>query len=81
MVINLAKCHYLIINKDLANKSVKLDNKTLDAKPEQKLLGITIDKDLNFQSKKFSKIDYRILQIFLRYFDYYNERSFYKNIS
>ena len=58
MVLNLAKCHYLIINKDLANKSIKLGNQTLDAEPEQKLRGITIDKDLNFQSKKYSKIDY-----------------------
>ena len=50
MVLNPEKCHYLIINKDIANESIKLGKKNLHAKAEQKLLGIIIDKDLNFQS-------------------------------
>ena len=50
MVLNPEKCHYLIINKDIANESIKLGKKTLHAKAEPKLLGIIIDKDLNFQS-------------------------------
>ena len=50
VVLNPGKCHYLIINKDIANESIELDKKTLHAEAEQKLLGIIIDKDLNFQS-------------------------------
>ena len=50
MVLNPQKCHYLIINKDIANESIELGKKTLHAEAEQKLLGIIIDKDLNFQS-------------------------------
>ena len=46
MVHSRGKCHYLIINKDIANEG----KKTLHAGAEQKLLGIIIDKDLNFQS-------------------------------
>ena len=49
MVLNPRKCYYLITNKDIANKSIK-SGKTLHAEAEQKLLGIIIDKDLNFQS-------------------------------
>ena len=49
MVVNCRKCHYLIINKDIA-KSIELGQKTLHAEAEQKLLGIITDKDLNFQS-------------------------------
>ena len=50
MVLNAGKCHCLIINKDIANKSIKSGKKTLHAEAEQKLPGIIIDKDLNFQS-------------------------------
>ena len=50
MVLNPEKCHCLIINKDIANESIELGNKTLQAEIEQKRLGIIIDKDLNFQS-------------------------------
>ena len=50
MVLNPGKCHNLIINKDITNESIELWKKTLDAEAEQKLLGIIIDKDLNFQS-------------------------------
>ena len=44
------KIHYLLINKDIANESNGLGNKTLHAEAKQKLLGLKIDKDLNFQS-------------------------------
>ena len=49
MVLNPEKCHYLIINKNTANESIELGNKTLHAEVEQKLLNIITDKDLNFQ--------------------------------
>ena len=48
MVLNPGKCHYLIINKDIANESIELGKETLHAEAEQKLLGIIIDKELNF---------------------------------
>ena len=47
MVLNLGKCHYLIINKDITNESIELGKKTLHAEAEQKLLRIIIDKDLS----------------------------------
>ena len=50
MVLNPGKCRCLIMNKDIANKSIKSGKKTLHAEAEQKLPGIIIDKDLNFQS-------------------------------
>ena len=50
MVLNPGKCHYLIINNDIINASIELGEKILYAEAEQKLLGIIIDKDLNFQS-------------------------------
>ena len=50
MVLDPGKCHYLIINKGIANESIKLGKKILDAEAEQNLLRIIIDKDLNFQS-------------------------------
>ena len=50
MVQNPGKCHYLVTNKDIANESIKLGKKTLHAEVEQKLLGIIIDYDLNFQT-------------------------------
>ena len=59
MVLNPQKCHYLIINKDIANESIELGKKTLHAEAEQKLLGIIIDKDLNFQSHTKIIKDYK----------------------
>ena len=50
MVLNPGKCRCLIMNKDIANKSIKSGKKTLHAEAEQKLPGIIIDKDLNFQT-------------------------------
>ena len=47
---------YLVINKDIINESIKLAEKILHAEPEQKLHGIIIDKDLNFQSRTNSII-------------------------
>ena len=44
------KIHNLLINKDIANKPIGLGNKTLHAEAKQKLLGLKIDKDLDFQS-------------------------------
>ena len=50
MALNPGKCHYLIINKDINYKSTELDKKTFHAEAKQKLFGIIIDEDLNFQS-------------------------------
>ena len=40
----------LINNKYIANVSIELVKKSLHAEAEQKLLGIILDKDLNFHS-------------------------------
>ena len=56
MVLNPGKCHYLIINKNIANESIELGKKTINAEAEQKLLGKIIDNDLNFQSHTKSNI-------------------------
>ena len=56
MVLNPGKCHYLVINEDITNESIELGKKILYAEADQKLLGIIIDKDLNFQSHKKSII-------------------------
>ena len=50
MVLNSTKCHYLIINKDIANKYFEVGKESLYAETELKLLRIVIDKDLNFQA-------------------------------
>ena len=50
MVLNPGKCHYLIINKDIANESIELGKKTLHAEAKQKRLGVIVDKDLKFQN-------------------------------
>ena len=50
IILNSGKCKYLIISKNVANKSIELGKKNLHAQAEQKLLGIITDKDLNFQN-------------------------------
>ena len=60
MVLNPGKCHYLIINKHITNESIGLGEKTLHAEAEQQLLGIIIDKDLNFQSHTRSIINQKL---------------------
>ena len=62
-VLNPGKCHSLIINKDITNESIELGKKTLIAEAEQKLLGIIIDKDLNFQSHTRSIIKTAIQKV------------------
>ena len=52
MVLNPGKCHCLLINKDIAKKSIELGNKTLYAETKQKLFGLIIYKDLNFRNHK-----------------------------
>ena len=52
MVLNPGKCHYLIINKDIISESIELGEKILHAEAEQKLLGIIIENDFNFQGHK-----------------------------
>ena len=53
MILNPGKCHYLIINKDIANESIELGKNNLHAEAEQKLFGVILDKDLKFQSQTF----------------------------
>ena len=67
-VLNHRKCHYLIINKDIANKSIELGKKTLHAEAERKRLRIIIDNDLKFQShtKSITKTANQILGAFIR---------------
>ena len=48
MALNPRKCDYLLINKDIAKESIELGKNTLHAEVEQKLLGIIIGKNLNF---------------------------------
>ena len=50
VVLNPRKCQYLKLNKDISSESIDLGKKTLYPEAEQKLLGIIIDKGLNFQS-------------------------------
>ena len=50
ILLNLEKYHSLITNKDIANEYIELDKKTLNAEAEKEILGIIIDKNLNFQS-------------------------------
>ena len=50
ILLNLEKYHSLITNKDIANEYIELDKKTLHAEAEKEILGIIIDKNLNFQS-------------------------------
>ena len=56
MVLNLGKCHNLIMNKDIAIESTKLGRNALHAEVEWKLLGLMVSKDLNFQSHTMSII-------------------------
>ena len=48
--LNPGKCHYLVINKDITNKSIELGQNILCAEAKQKLLVIIINKGLHFQS-------------------------------
>ena len=50
MVLIPGKYHNLTINKDITSESIKLDKEILHTEAEQNLLGLIIDKDLNFQS-------------------------------
>ena len=44
MVLKSRKCHYLVINKDIANESIELGGKILHAESGQKLLGFKLSK-------------------------------------
>ena len=48
MVLNPRKSHYFVTNKDIANDSIQLGEKILHAEDEEKLVGIKVDKNLNF---------------------------------
>ena len=48
MILNLGKCNYLPINKDIAKKFIELDKKTPHAEAAKKIIGLRTDKNLNF---------------------------------
>ena len=48
MVLNPRKSHYFVTNKNIANDSIELGQKILQCEAEEKLVGIKIDKNLNF---------------------------------
>ena len=50
-VLNLVKCYFLIINKDIVNESIEIGKKILYGEAQENFLVIKIDKDLNFQSR------------------------------
>ena len=55
IVLSPGKCHYLIMNKDIGNKSIELVRITLHAEAEQ-----IIDKDLRFRIHVKSIVKYLI---------------------
>ena len=68
MALNPGKCHYLTINKDIANESIELGKKTLHDEAEQKLFVKVIHKHLNFESNTNSiiKTANQKLSVFIR---------------
>ena len=68
MVLKPEKCHYLIINKDIATVSTELVDKILHAKAEEKLLLIIMDKGFTFQNhtKSIIKTDNQTLTALIR---------------
>ena len=68
IVLNSKKYHYVIIPRNIANKSITLDNMTLHTKAEQQLFGVTTDRILNFQShtKSIIKIANQKLNALIR---------------
>ena len=49
MILNPRKNHYLIINKDITNKSIEFHKNILYVKAQKNLFGLMIDTFLNFQ--------------------------------
>ena len=50
MVLNLGKCHYIVIRDDDPTHKIILNNDRIASSNEEKLLGILLDSKLNFES-------------------------------
>ena len=48
MMANPGKFQFMILSKNIINKSIVIDNKTIESSKSVKLLGLTIDNKLNF---------------------------------
>ena len=48
MMTNPGKFQFMILSKNAINKSIVIDNKTIESSKSVKLLGLTIDNKLNF---------------------------------
>ena len=48
MMANTGKFQVMILSKNTINKSIVIDNKTVESSKSLKLLGLTIDNKLNF---------------------------------
>ena len=48
MVANRGKFQFMILSKNTINQSIVINNKTTESSKSKKLLGLTIDKKLNF---------------------------------
>ena len=48
MMADPGKSQFMILSKNTINKSIVIDNKTIESSKSVKLLGLTIDNKLNF---------------------------------
>ena len=48
MMANTGNFQFMILSKNTANKSIVINNKTIESSKSVKLLGLTIDNKLNF---------------------------------
>ena len=48
MMANPGKFQFMTLNKNTINKSIVIDNKTIESSKSMKLLGLTIDNKVNF---------------------------------
>ena len=49
MVLDADECHFMCLGEDTENKTFIFDNSIFNNSNEEKILGITIDKKLNFK--------------------------------
>ena len=49
MVLNPGKCHYILIGDDDPSQKIILNNNEIASSNEEKLLGIFLDSNLNFE--------------------------------
>ena len=48
MIANPGKFQFMILSKNKTNKSIVINNKTIESSKSVKLLGLTIDNKINF---------------------------------